>query len=513
MARVETAKLESRPGPQFGLAAQLLFEAGFEEGVDFLGDCGVLEPAVTAAGDGVEFVGDVGFLQGGGEEFALAVGDQWVLVAMDDEEGRVGGIDVGDRVGASDFVRDRLDRRAEELGFRGVGGVVFLAIRQALGIHLGDIGGAEKVDHTGDFGILIGVRTEGAVHFWHPGTGAEDGGEVAAGGGAPNDKAVGVEVVLFGVGFDPADRGFAVVDLGGPWGFAAEAVANTDSGGLAFGHGAEDLTPALGFVAGQPGTAVNEDEDRERFPGFTRFGQVEVELLALVIGAGVGQVGHRCHGGWKRWGLRPVRTLGLQGGSGHQAGEGERQESAHGREQDEDARIAELDEAGEAVVTLTLVSGGLFRGPFYGGGESHAAAAAEPLVDGFQFMDEVADFLAGVGAAGGIAEVGAAGKGAGIVNGATAVRSEERAGAVGWQWEFFLSGGAGGGVGHEGFAPGEKGGAAGQAEPAAFGAVQAIPLNGPLGEPGVDFPDLKEKGGTFCGSEASGHGEVSLGDR
>ncbi len=213
--------------------------------------------------------------------------------------------------------------------------------------------------------------------------------------------------------------------------------------------------------------------------------------------------------------VRPARCL-LRGpgeSSGHQAGEGERQESAHGREQDEDARIAELDEAGDAVVTLTLDSGGLFRGPFHGGGKAHAAAAAEPLVDGFQFMDEVADFLAGVGAAGGIAEVGTAGKGAGIVNGATAVRTQQRAGAVRWQREFFLSGGAGGGVGHEGFAPGEKGGAAGQAEPAAFGAVQAIPVDGPLGEPGVDLPDLKEKGGTFCGSEASGHGEVSLGER
>ena len=179
---------------------------------------------------------------------------------------------------------------------------------------------------------------------------------------------------------------------------------------------------------------------------------------------------------------------------------------------DEDARIAEQDEAREAVVTLTLALGGLFRGPFHGGGEAHAAAAAEPLVDCFQFMDEVADFLAGVGAAGGFAEVGAAGKGAGIVDGAAAVRAQQRAGAVRRQREFFLSGGAGGGVGHEGFAPGEKGGAARQAEPAAIGAVEAVPLDGPLGEPGVDFPDLGEEGGAFCGSEASGHGEVSLGD-
>lgn len=182
------------------------------------------------------------------------------------------------------------------------------------------------------------------------------------------------------------------------------------------------------------------------------------------------------------------------------------------RMRDEEAWIAGQDEAGEEVVTLNPASGGLFCGPFHGGGEAHAAAAAEPLVDGFQFMDEVADFLAGVGAAGGFAEVGAAGERAGIVNGAAAVRAQQRAGAVCGQREFFLSGGAGGGVGDEGFAPGEKGGAAGQAEPAAFGAVEAIPFDGPLGEPGVDLPDLGEEGGAFCGSEASGHGEVSLGD-
>ena len=94
---------------------------------------------------------------------------------------------------------------------------------------------------------------------------------------------------------------------------------------------------------------------------------------------------------------------------------------------DEEVRIAEQDEAWDVVVTLTLASGGLFRGPFHGGGQAHAAAAAEPLVDGFQFMDEVADFLAGLGAAGGFAEVGAAGEGTGIVNGAAAVRTQQRA--------------------------------------------------------------------------------------
>ncbi len=188
---------------------------------------------------------------------------------------------------------------------------------------------------------------------------------------------------------------------------------------------------------------------------------------------------------------------------------------------DEQVRIAGQDEAGEVVVTLNPASGGLFCGPFHGGGEAHATTSAEPLVDGFQFMDEVTDFLAGVGAAGGFAEVGAASKGAGIVDGAAAVRAQEgtgavraeqRAGAVRRQREFFLSGGAGGGVGDEGFAPGEKGGAASQAEPAAFGAVEAIPFDGPLGEPGVDLPDLGEEGSAFCGSEASGHGEVSLVD-
>ncbi len=148
----------------------------------------------------------------------------------------------------------------------------------------------------------------------------------------------------------------------------------------------------------------------------------------------------------------------------------------------------------------------MFGGPFEGGGEAHAAASAELVVDGFEFVDEVADFLAGVGAAGGFAEVGAAGEGAGGIDGAAAVGGEERAGAVWGGGRPFFAAGAGGLAGEEGFAAGEEGGAAGEAEAATLGEAGALALNGALGEAGVDVLDLGQEGGASGRGEASGHG-------
>ena len=60
-------------------------------------------------------------------------------------------------------------------------------------------------------------------------TGAEKGDEVSACGGAPDGDFAGIEPMLFGVGFDPANGGFAIVDLGRPLSLVGEAVANRDA--------------------------------------------------------------------------------------------------------------------------------------------------------------------------------------------------------------------------------------------------------------------------------------------
>ena len=60
----------------------------------------------------------------------------------------------------------------------------------------------------------------------HAAAGAQQGYQVPTRRTAPSDEPLRVEVVLGGVGPQPAHRGFAVVDLGRELGFRAEAIAD-----------------------------------------------------------------------------------------------------------------------------------------------------------------------------------------------------------------------------------------------------------------------------------------------
>ncbi len=111
--------------------------------------------------------------------------------------------------------------------------------------HAGDAGGAVPIDD--------GLDTGGGVV---PG-GAEVGHEMAAGGGAPEGDAGGVDVVLFGVGTEPAEGGFAVVDVGGEGGFLGVAVADAGAGVALLDEGEDG---GLFFRAGSPGAAVDPDD-------------------------------------------------------------------------------------------------------------------------------------------------------------------------------------------------------------------------------------------------------------
>jgi len=75
-------------------------EVEIEEGPDHGEDFRAVEAiAVAGTEDGVEMDAGSGGFQGFVEEFALLVGDDGVLIAVDDEEGRVVRGDVGDGVG------------------------------------------------------------------------------------------------------------------------------------------------------------------------------------------------------------------------------------------------------------------------------------------------------------------------------------------------------------------------------------------------------------------------------
>src|SRR5262249_3377461 len=100
-----------------------------------------------------------------------------------------------------------------------------------------------------------------------------------------------VEVVLPGVGPDPADGRLAVVDLRRPDRLPGEAVADSDAGIFAAGDVARQPAVTAGAVAAQPGPAVDVDDHRQGpvVPG--RPGQQQVQPLPRVVRARVGDVG------------------------------------------------------------------------------------------------------------------------------------------------------------------------------------------------------------------------------
>ena len=202
-----------------------------------------LGAAVAGAVEDFEFDAGAGGFEGCDEDFALFHGDERVGVAVLDEEGGIvfGGVTGG--VGVVGEFQILLDEGADQLVFGGLGGVVI----HGGGVvrHAGDAGGAIPIDDGLDAGG--GVVTGGT----------EIGHEMAAGGGAPEGDAGGVDIVFFGVGAEPAEGGFAVVDVGGEGGFLGVPVADAGAGVALLDEG-EDWRLFLG--AGAPGAAVDPDD-------------------------------------------------------------------------------------------------------------------------------------------------------------------------------------------------------------------------------------------------------------
>lgn len=155
---------------------------------------------------------------------------------------------------------------------------------------LGEVLGAAEVDDAVDATAEGGEGAEGAFEFFDTATGAEEGAEVAAGGASPDDDAVGVEVILLGVAANPADGGLAVVDLGGPRGLLAEAVADTNGGVVAGARHLDASGAVANAVAIDPAATVDEGDDGEGFVVGGLIGEVKVQGLFWVFVVGVGEV-------------------------------------------------------------------------------------------------------------------------------------------------------------------------------------------------------------------------------
>src|SRR6185503_13880792 len=82
-------------------------------------------------------------------------------------------------------------------------------------------------------------------------------------GGTPRDKFSRVQVILFGVGAQPANGGFALMDLRREFCLSAEPVANV-SHCIALAGELQCRATAI-LAAGEPRAAMNPDDQRQWF--------------------------------------------------------------------------------------------------------------------------------------------------------------------------------------------------------------------------------------------------------
>ena len=85
---------------------------------------------------------------------------------------------------------------------------------------------AKLIHHTGHATVLVKVPPQFAVEVGRVSTGAQHRDQVAPCRGSSHPDAISVELVLLRVCFQPTDGRFAVMDLGGPYGFARQAISN-----------------------------------------------------------------------------------------------------------------------------------------------------------------------------------------------------------------------------------------------------------------------------------------------
>ena len=219
---------------------------------------------------------DARLLQRRGQRLALRQRHQGVPVAVHDEEGRGILADVRQGAGRPGLLLVVLDRAADELGHHGTR----LIGQTAHGQHFGR---AEEIDDALDAAGLVEVAA--LVKLLNAAGGAQHGDQVPAGRFAPDADVVGIEVILGGVGPQPADGRLAIFDLGREEGVLAEAVVD---GGHGVPLGDQGHGRAVFFAARLPSPAVNPDDQRQPARGL--LGQIDVQAISLVAVGHVGEV-------------------------------------------------------------------------------------------------------------------------------------------------------------------------------------------------------------------------------
>lgn len=224
------------------------------------GDAGLVEcgPEAIGLGGGIGMVGDVEQEEGG--------------------DATVG----GDVVDGGEFAL--IGEVAELIGVAHAGRRLFQA----------EAAGGGRGDLEGD---VVGVAIDGdaaandvmgdAFGFEVTGVGAEEGGELGAGGVAHEEDAGGIAAVFGDIKVNPGDGAGGIADDVVHGDVGDEAVVDGDEDEAFFSEGGW-LVADFFLAAAHPAAAVDPDDDG--VAGAGGWGE-DVEELALVLGLGVGDVG------------------------------------------------------------------------------------------------------------------------------------------------------------------------------------------------------------------------------
>jgi hypothetical protein len=289
-----------------------LRQAAVEKILDWTDGLGTAE-AVAGAFHGHEGDIDTVLLQRGAEQLALVEWDGAVVVTVHDKEGRAIFRDVGNGAGSGGFGFVFGDGAADEMTLRRVGGIMRnIAFKIA---NLQKVGGSEPVDDGLDAAGVVEIVIS-TFEFSDAAGGAEEGGEVSAGGGAPGNETICGQTVLRGMSAQPSDSGLAVVDLRGEFGVLGETIVNVGDGKTVGSEG--KCRAGAVFAAGHPGAAMNPNDEGQGAVAF--FGQVEVQQQRFVIGSAIFEI---TQGGNTRQQTKVSRGLVGGGLSGSGGGEQE----------------------------------------------------------------------------------------------------------------------------------------------------------------------------------------------
>ena len=265
---------------EIGCAAPLDAETPIQERddlVEHLGGRVRLAPAVIPVRHAAECHVDLRALERVAKLLALLDRDDRVLVAVDDQEGRVAGVDVAEWAHALGEIEIRIERTADEHLEEEETLRVAEAVRAMLVAVAEQLGRTEVVDDGLHVRGVPGPGVRGrTLHRPDAAARSSQRCQMSTGRGAEDRDAIRVEPVLVRVRADPTDGGLHVVDLRGEGRVGRPAVVRGDQGVAPIDEAQQVEDDDLVAIPRHPPAAERVEHDRRGAAVAIR-GTVEIE--------------------------------------------------------------------------------------------------------------------------------------------------------------------------------------------------------------------------------------------